>query len=256
MVVLMLGKTVIDQEDRAALQLVSERPDERVALLMNFSQEVMLAFDLAGWAQSGSSLVPDETNRLFVARRTQNHTAFMPDTAYPGEQLDRHGIEHLVADHHTLHARRQLAHPAHAGSVFLQRGLLAQAQATRQINDAVTRQRQALCFQRFEHLQRQCPGAGTELPDLAGLRQLQGLCHLRCQGPTKQRRHLWRSDKIAAAARTGVRARTRQGTEFGTVVGVIAQTRCVQRQRHEFVKANPATARHNGLRNMGLQGAR
>ena len=81
------------------------------------------------------------------------------------------------------------------------------------------------------------------------MRRLQRLGHLPSQRPAKMRRQLGRSDEIAAAAR----APRGHEAEFQRIVGVIAQARRVQRQRHETVKADPAAGLVNHLSHSGVQ---
>ena len=88
------------------------------------------------------------------------------------QQLHRHGVQHLVADDHALHGIRQHVHPAHDLLVFGQRQPLACAQRAREINDGVALGQRAQQSHFIEDLQSQRAGAGTELPDLVGIRFL------------------------------------------------------------------------------------
>ena len=254
-VVLRFRKTVVDKEQRAGAEFVAQRAHKGLRLRVDLGQEIVLALRRQGWPQIGRHIAPDKAGRCRVGLR-QCHTALMPDTLGACQQFDRHRIEHLVANHHALQRVRQFADPAHEIGILLQRLLLAGAQATREIDDGVARERLPHCGQCTQHLQRQRAGAGAELPDFRGLRHLQCLCHLGGQGLAKQRRHLRCRDEVAARrGRVALRG-IGQAAEFGTVVGVITQARRVQRQRHEFVKADPAATPGDGLRNMARQSAR
>ena len=88
------------------------------------------------------------------------------------QQLHRHGVQHLVTDDHTLHDIRQHVYPAHQMLVFGQCLLLACAQRAREIDDGVALGQRAQQSHFIEDLQSQRAGAGTELPDLVGIRFL------------------------------------------------------------------------------------
>ncbi len=126
---------------------------------------------------------------------------------------------------------------------------LALTQAARDIHNRVTLHQRP---QGVQHLQRQRAGTRAKLPDFSRTRGLKCLGHLAGQGLAKTRGQLGRGDKIAAAA---LHASGHQA-EFEGVVGVVAQARCVERQRHEVVKAYPAARSANGLDDAGMQVAR
>ena len=162
----------------------------------------------------------------------------MPHATHARQQLHRHGVQHFIAQHHATERRRQFLHPAHALAVSGQPRLLTLAQAARQVHDGVAAQRCARGVQRGHHLPGQCARAGAEFPDFINTRGLQGLSHLARQRPAEVRRKLGRGDKVAA--------RLRHVAELARAAGVITQARCVQRQRHEGVKAQPAAGRVQG----------
>jgi hypothetical protein len=60
------------------------------------------------WAQGGCPVGKSE------ARAGDDDAALGPCAAVPMQQLHRHRIEHLVADHHTTHRVGQGVKPAHA----------------------------------------------------------------------------------------------------------------------------------------------
>ena len=63
--------------------------------------------------------------------RVQRHAALMPDAFHARQQLDRHGVQHFIADHHARHRIWQCLHPAHALAIGRQPRLLPLAQAAR-----------------------------------------------------------------------------------------------------------------------------
>ena len=244
-VVLVLGESIVQQEGRPHREPVGQRAHERLALRVNLGQVVVLAIHLQWRAQVGGLVLPGECRIRLVAH---GHTAFVPDLFHAGQQLDRHGIEHLVPHHHALHRVRQFTHPLHQMRVFFQLELLACPQAAGQINDVVAPQRHIHGRQRVQQLQRQGARARAKLPHRVGLGHLQGLRHLGGQGQAKQGRHLGRGDKVAS--------RLRHGAKFGAVVGVVAQARRVQGLCHKGVKTDPSALCGNSLRDAGLKGAR
>ena len=78
------------------------------------------------------------------------------------QQLHGHGVQHLVAHHHAAEFFGQGIHPAQLVGMRHQLGLLARAQAARQIDDGVALHPIA---QRIQQLQRQ-PAATELLGDL------------------------------------------------------------------------------------------
>ena len=152
----------------------------------------------------------------------------MPHTLLAHQQLHGHGVQHLVAHHHALELRGQFVHPTHLVGERLERVLLTRAQAARQIDDGVALDARP---QGLKQLQRQSARSCAKFPDFVGLSLAQSLRHLVRQGAAKPRRELGRRHKIAAAGG--------RGAKFAQLVGVIAQTRRVQSQRHEMVKRQP-----------------
>ncbi len=96
---------------RTAHQPVTQGVDEGFSLRVDLGQVVLRALDLDGRAQVGGLVFPGKGAVL------HRHAALVPHaalrTAVAREQLHGHGVEHLVADHHALHAFRQRIDPAH-----------------------------------------------------------------------------------------------------------------------------------------------
>ena len=251
MVVLTLREAIVQKERRAALaaglkagaQPVGQCGDEGLGLRVNFGQVVVGAGNVHRRTQVGGAVGPDQRVVL------QRDTALMPDTAVvpalARQQFDRHGVEHLVADHDALDRPGQLADPLDLVAVSRQQRLLARAQRAGQVHDGVAAHPVA---QGVEQSQRQRAGAGTEFPDLVGAGVRQRLADLRGQRLAEQRREFRRGDEIAALA---FHARGHRA-ELGALVGVVAQARRVERQRHEAVEADPAARRGNGPRQQFL----
>jgi hypothetical protein len=100
------------------------------------------------------------------------------------QQLHRHGIEHLVAEQHPVHALGQPVVPMHPASPGLKAQRLAFTQRGRQLdhmvgNDAIA--------QLGQQLRRHCAGACTELPYLARVAGPQRLSHLHGERAAEQR---------------------------------------------------------------------
>ena len=119
MVVLTLRKTVVQQQSRTQLQMVRKCADKGLALRMHFGQVIVLTVNLDGRAQVRGLVRPHQSPLR------PGHATLMPDTAHAGQQLHRHGIEHLVAHHHAAHLRRQRARPLHLAGMRRQSLTLA-----------------------------------------------------------------------------------------------------------------------------------
>ena len=238
-VVLTLGKTVVQQEHRTPAQAVGQGADEGFGLGVDFGQVVVFTFNVHGRAQVSRLIGPGK--RVAITR----HTAFVPDPFQAHQQLHRHGVQHLVTHHHAVKTIRQCIDPTHPVAVCGQRQLLARAQAARHIDDGVALD---LVTQSAEQLGRQRTRARAKLPDFIGAGGGECVGHLHGQRLAEQRRHLGCGHKVAAGRG--------EGPELGGIVGVIAQAGRVQRQRHEAVETNPAAVGGDVLANMRLQGAR
>ena len=215
--------------------------DKGLALTVDFGQKVMRAADIHRRAQLAGAILPGK----FIA--IHRHAALEPQALGALQQLHGHGIQHLVADDHAFHGFGQHVHPAHQMLVFGQRQLLARAQRAGQVDDGVAARQSVLRGQLVQNLQRQRTGSGTEFPQILGLR----FVALRATGtpPIDQnRRNLRRRHKVAT--------RLRHGAELGRFIGVIAQSRSIERQLHESVEGQPAAHGGNFLGNARLQGAR
>jgi hypothetical protein len=136
----------------------------------------------------------------------------------------------------------------HQTGKFGQRLLLARPQRAGQIDNGVAAHGHALRPQGQQHLQRQRAGAGTEFPQFVGTGPGQRLGQLYGQQLAENGGQFGRGHEIAA--RLGHLA------ELGAVVGVIAQARLVQRQRHEPVERQPAALLGHGVLDVRRQGAR
>ena len=211
-------------------RLSLNRKDEFLEVEQGFNQMTGDLTALVGQAQRSAIQVTTSVNEIAATAR---------------QQLHRHRIEHLVAHHHAFDVLGQCIHPAQLGGVGHQLGLLAGAQAARQIDDGVALH---LVAQRIQQLQRQRAGACTELPHFRGSGALQRLAHLHGQRLAEQGREFGGGHKVAA--------RLGHGTEFGGVVGVIAQAGRIQRQGHEAVKTQPSALGGNGLGDVLVQGGR
>ena len=157
-VVLGLGKAVVDEEDRAAREAVGERGDERLRL------RVQLGRAAGGKRRRRAAVAPSSADRpgerAAVARARRRARA---RRAVEVEQLDRHRVEHLVADDDAAHRLGQRVEPAHAVAERARRLALALAQRRRQLDDRVAAHAIA---ERAEQLGRERAAAGAELPDL------------------------------------------------------------------------------------------
>ena len=238
-VVLTLGKTVVQQKHSAPAQAVGQGADEGFGLGVDFGQVVVRAFNVHRRAQVGGPVGPGELVTV------PHHAPLMPNPFQPHQQLHRHGVQHLVTHHHAVKTIRQCIDPTHPVAVCGQRQLLARAQAARHIDDGVALD---LVAQSAKQLGRQRTGARAKLPDFVCAGGGEGVRHLHGQRLAEQRRHLGCGHKVAAGRG--------EGPELGGIVGVVAQAGCVQRQRHEAVKTNPAAVGDDVLANMRLQGAR
>ena len=188
----------------------------------------MFTYDLQRGAQIGRAVLPGPG--LF--HLVPDHAALVPHATRAHQQLHRHGIEHLVAQHHAFDGIGQFGRPLHHIAKTGQPLLLARPQAARDVDNGVAAQRHALLLQRLQHLLGQRPAAGAKLPHFvgAGLRQRFG--HLHCHRMAVERTDFRRRDKIAAIRW--------QVPQLGTAMRVIAQPRRVQRQMHEAVERQPA----------------
>jgi hypothetical protein len=147
MVVLTLRETIVQKESgatpAAALQAgpeaVGQCGNESLGLGVDFAQVVLRAFDLDRRPQFGGAVGPGQGIAL------QRHATLPPDAAglptLAHQQLDRHGIQHLVAHHHALNRLGQRVHPTHGVAKAGQSRLLARTQRARQVHDGVAAHR-------------------------------------------------------------------------------------------------------------------
>ena len=239
----MFGETVVQQKHRAGLQPVGQGAHKGLGLRMDLGQVVVAARHVE-WRPQGGRLIGRNKHTAL-----NGDTALLPDAVHTGQQLHRHGVQHLVADHHTLHLSRQFADPLHGLAPGGQALALVRLQAAGEIHDRVPPNLRA---QGLEQLLRQRAGTRAELPDLGGAGSIQRLRHLPRQRLAKTRGKLGRGDKIAAAA---LHAGGHEA-ELARITGVIAQTRGVQGHGHETVKTDPATGSGDSPADVRGQGAR
>ena len=101
-VVLGLGKTVVDKEGRAALQAFAQGGDKGFGLGVDFGDAV---------GREGRVSRRPKSRRFLICRTVRpheffigpGHAHFSPREAVKVQQLDRHGVQHFVAHHHALH---------------------------------------------------------------------------------------------------------------------------------------------------------
>ena len=103
-VVLGFWKAVVDHEHGTCTQAVSECADYGLALGVDFSQIVVITRNFYRGAKCRDLISPREFGWLAWLRfKRQSHATLKPHPILARKQLDRHGIEHLIANHHTLH---------------------------------------------------------------------------------------------------------------------------------------------------------
>lgn len=113
------------------------------------------------------------------------------------QQLHRHRVQHLVAQHHGLQRVGQGVEPLHPAAKRRQTFGLALTQRAREVHDAVAAHTLA---QRAQQLRGQRARAGAKLQHLVQSTRVQSLRHLACQRLAKQWGHFGRGDKVAADA--------------------------------------------------------
>ena len=111
------------------------------------------------------------------------------------QQLDRHRIEHLVADDDAAQRRRQRVGPDGV-SPCPQALALARAQRPDKSTIVATHGAAEL----VEQLRRELARAGAELPDLVGAAGIERLAKLPGERLAEQRREFRRGDEVAAGA--------------------------------------------------------
>ncbi|MNK75054.1 hypothetical protein D3C87_945880 [compost metagenome] len=241
-VVLALGKPVVDEKGRPLPKPIRQRRNERLRLRMHLREVVVHPRHLDRRPQLGSPVRP----RPPIPRRIPHHPPLEPSPLHPRQQLHRHRIEHFIADHHALHGLRQLPEPLDPPRIPRQRLLLPLAQGARQIDDAVAHIAAPHLAQRMQQLHRQRPRARAEFPHRVGTGLLQRLEHLHRERVAEHRRQLGRGHEVAAG-RGHV-------AELGRGVGVVAQPRRIQGQGHEAVEADPSARALDGAGNQMVEG--
>jgi len=118
---------------------------------------------------------------------TKANPPLEPPPAAPRQQRHRHGVQHLVANHHAAQRRWQRVGPGHARAMGGQALALARPQGARDVDDGVARQRLAQRVQRLDQPGRQRARAGAELPHLIGTGGRQAFGQLHRQRPCEQR---------------------------------------------------------------------
>ena len=180
-----------------------------------------------------------------AGRWRQRHAALAPAPFQARQQLDGHGIQHLIANDHAAQRLRQGAGPLHLrpGGQAL---LLARAQGGGNVHDHIALRGPPQPLQLRQQTGRQRPAARAKFPDFARARFIERLRHLRRQRAAKQGRKLRRGHEIAPIARPQ--------PERARAPRVITQARCVKRQTHEFIKRQPAASGGDAPGNQLLQG--
>jgi hypothetical protein len=190
-------------------------------------------------AQRGRAVGPGEVSPC-APRRVRT------SLAVEVQQLHRHRVEHLVADHHAVEASGS-ASSQRTRSPKARQPLGAGARAAPP--DRSTTCRRTAVAQRRQQLRRQRAGAGAEFPHLVRAGAVQRLRHLHRQRAAEQRRQLGRGDEVAARRR-------QRPPNWRLAARVVAQARLVQRHRHEAVEGQPAAGGRDGLVNAPAQGRR
>ena len=239
-VVLGLGEAVVDEEGGAALHPRGQRGDEGLGLRMQLGLRIGHEGAVVRGAQGTFAVGEDEA---FAVRRSD--AALGPALAVEMQQLHRHRVEQLVADDDAVQRVGPGVEPLNTIGVGGQALALPLAQRAGQVDDVIAAHAVA---EALEQLRGQRAGAGTELIDLVALAGVQRLPHLHGERAAEQRRQLRRGHKIAA--------RRGHGAELRGRVGVVAQPRRVQRQRHEAVEGQPAAGLGNGLADVPRQPGR
>ena len=191
-----------------ALQAIRQRADEGFGLGMDFGEVVVCALDLDRRAQAGGAVDP---------RQARRPTPRSCQLAVPArQQLDRHGIEHLVADHHAVEPLGQLARPiAPCPPCPARASRWRSRKLAGEVDDGVAAR------SRSPRASSNCAASAPEPAPNSHTSSVpagsQRVGHLHGQRLAEQRRHLRRGDEIAA--------RRRQLAELARIVGVIAQAR-------------------------------
>ena len=102
-VVLVFGESVVNEKRRTGHQTLGQGADEGLGLGVDFAQVVVVVRNLKGGPQRGGPVLPSPA----VAIRSGCHAAFKPGAAHAGQQLDRHRIQHLVAQEYARQLRGQ-----------------------------------------------------------------------------------------------------------------------------------------------------
>ena len=242
MVVLAFGETVVHQYHhpgvRAAQHALGQAVHKGLCLGVELGEVVVLTVNVQRWPQLAGPVLPSPN--AFCAGCSGHHAALMPLALAALQQLNRHGVDDLIADHHTVHHIGPLTEPLHFVGMGMQHGLLALAQGARQLDDGVALHRIA---QAVEQLQRQVAGAGAKLPDGVATGVFQGLAHRLDQGAAKPRAQGGGGDKVAARWIC---------TDESVLSAVIAQAWGIQGQGHEAVKAQPAAGTGHGALDQAL----
>ena len=247
MVILSLGKPVVQKKGRPLDQPIGERGHERLGHRVDLGQIVVATGDLQRWPQVARPVFPGQSRDS--AAGVDANAAFTPPARPSRQQLDGHRVENFIADHDPAHRHRQLAGPAHLAGVLPEGLALALLQGARQVDDGVGLQP---VTDRFQQLLCQCAASGAEFPQLRSLADLQCLLQLARNRTPEKRRHFRRGRKVAAPP---VRP-DRHHAELRTAVGVVAKAGRVQREFHEAVESDPAPAVGHNPAHMGLEAAR
>ena len=157
-----------------------------------------------------------------------------------GNHVDRHRIQHLIAEDRAFERFRQRVKPAHLREIA-QQFLLAGAQFSGQLDDGITLDHDAGIRRLGQNVLGQLARTSAEFEDMRRALVHNSGCDMRQRLP-EQGAQLGRSCKIAILA------------ELGGAAAVIAQAGRIQRQLHEAGKRDGATLPGNVVGNQALQG--
>ena len=244
MVVLGLGKTVVDEEGGAALEAVGERRDEGFGLGMQLGDGAGGQAIGERWPAGGRVVGPGERRRIRASDTTGDDTAFEPLLTVEVDEVDRHRVEHLVADDDAAHRIGQRLDPFDAIGIRGRRFALARTQRRRDLDDPVAPDPIAELPE-----QHRCERAraGAELPHLVAVAGFERLRDLPGQRPPEQRRQLGRGHEVAARRRHPPDPRPAR---------VVAEAGRVERERHEAAERQPAAALLDGAQDEAPKGRR
>jgi hypothetical protein len=132
-----LRKAVVDEERGATLEPVGERGNEGRGVRVQLGGRPFRERPRQRRPLVAVAIAPGEPGRC---RAGADHAALAPGAAVEMDQIDGHGVEHLVADDDAVHALRQRVDPADAPGLLahpLDRTALALPERGRDLDDRV-----------------------------------------------------------------------------------------------------------------------